>query len=44
MHSIIEYGPVGVTDDDLRAFNLYQSQILSWMQEDVSRRRIFLIN
>ena len=31
MHSIIEYGPVGVTDDDSRAFSLYRNQILDWM-------------
>jgi hypothetical protein len=40
MHTIIEYGPVGVTDDDSRAFNLYQNQILGWMQGVSGRSHI----
>jgi len=31
MHSVIEYGPANVTDDDTRAFNLYRSQIQDWL-------------
>jgi len=31
MHSVIEYGPANVTDDDTRAFALYRSQILEWL-------------
>jgi len=32
MHSVIEYGPANVTDDDTRAFALYRSQILEWLR------------
>ena len=31
MHSVIEYGPANVTDDDSRAFDLYRSQIQEWL-------------
>jgi len=31
MHSVIEYGPANVTDDDTRAFTLYRSQIQQWL-------------
>ena len=31
MHSVIEYGPANVTDDDTRAFTLYRSQIQEWL-------------
>ena len=31
MHSVIEYGPANVTDDDTRAFALYRSQIQEWL-------------
>jgi hypothetical protein len=31
MHSIIEYGPAGIQDDDTKAFMMYRSQILEWM-------------
>ena len=31
MHSVIEYGPANVTDDDTRAFALYRNQILEWL-------------
>ena len=32
MHSVIEYGPANVTDDDTRAFTLYRSQIQEWLR------------
>lgn len=32
MHSVIEYGPANVTDDDSRAFTLYRSQIQQWLR------------
>jgi len=31
MHSVIEYGPANVTDDDTRAFTLHRSQIQEWL-------------
>jgi len=31
MHSVIEYGPANVTDDDTRAFALYRNQIQEWL-------------
>ena len=31
MHSVIEYGPANVTDDDTRAFTLYRTQIQEWL-------------
>ena len=31
MHSVIEYGPANVTDDDARAFTLYRNQIQEWL-------------
>jgi len=31
MHSVMEYGPANVTDDDTRAFSLYRSQIQEWL-------------
>jgi len=35
MHSVIEYGPANVTDDDSRAFTLYHSQIQEWLHNKV---------
>jgi len=32
MHSVIEFGPANVTDDDTRAFALYRRQIQEWLQ------------
>jgi len=39
MHSVIEYGPANVTDDDARAFALYRSQIQEclWLCSEVIR-------
>jgi len=31
MHSVIEYGPANVTENDTRAFTLYQQQIQEWL-------------
>ena len=43
MHSVIEYGPANVTDDDTRAFTLYRSQIHEWLYSHNKVNETFLI-
>lgn len=44
MHSVIEYGPANVTDDDTRAFSLYRSQIQEWLWIRSEVMELFIIN